>query len=233
MKCELLQYTHTPEKVVAAAAKLCYSQSTIDSLMENLTPEKVDAFVKRLESYGHESPFEHVSFTFGIEGVSRALTHQLVRHRLASYSQQSQRYCAADGFEYVIPQSISDNAQAVNDFVAFMGDAQKLYERLTAAGIPKEDARFVLPNAAETKIVVTMNARTLFNFFHHRCCSRAQWEIRAVAFEMLRLVKSVAPNIFRHAGPSCVKGFCPEGNMCCGKAPTIDELIKEYKKGAV
>lgn len=251
MHVELLTYTPEPEKIVAAAAKLCYASSDIDSLLNNLTDDKVKSFIDRLASIGHESPFEHISFTFGIEGISRACSHQLVRHRIASYSQQSQRYVKMDNFEYVTPPSISADQSLNKAYSDIMYNLANQYEALqsvladnvakdliksgmdekkarqVAEKIANEDARFILPNACATKIVVTMNARTLFNFFGHRCCNRAQWEIRAVAEEMYKLVYAVAPNIFSNAGPNCVlTGKCPEGNMTCGK---MNEMKERYQ----
>ena len=242
----LIAHTPEPEKIVATAAKLCYSSSNISSLKEGLTEDKTRSFIEMLASIGHESVFEHVSFTFGIEGISRACSHQLVRHRIASYSQKSQRYVNENGFEFITPPEIEELPEAKAEFDRLMEQITESYDkiadlltanhtaRLTAEGLDEktaaskarklanEDARFVLPNACETKIVVTMNVRSLFNFFEHRCCNRAQWEIRAVAEEMLRLCKEAAPNIFCHAGPSCVvSGKCPEGKMSCGKMKEV------------
>lgn len=230
LNCVLMAHTPNPESVVAAAARLCYSSDDAMTLMNNMTPEKVESFIEKLESLGHESPFEHVNWTFSVEGVSRVLTHQLVRHRIASYSQRSMRYVNEKHAEVIIPPSIANNPEALKRFNLICEMIDGAYIQLTEFGIPKEDARYALSNATETKIVLTMNTRTLYNFFHHRCCSRAQWEIRAMATEMLRLVKEVAPNMFRHAGASCVKGYCPEGSMCCGKAPTMKMLLDAYKK---
>jgi len=244
IKVNLLQYTNEPEKLVAAAAKLCYSSVGVDEIMENLTDEKVDKFLNMLASLHHESPIEHVSFTFAVEGVSRSLTHQLVRHRIASYSQQSQRYVRLNSFQYITPPEIEKNIDAREAFIKAMEESQRAYDKI--AGILKdgyikdgidvktaekkaiEDARYVFPNACETKIVLTMNARSLMNFFRHRCCQRAQWEIRALADEMLKEVKKSAPNLFKYAGPSCVSGPCNEGNMSCGKA---QENRNKYLKG--
>ena len=249
MKVTLLSHTPDPEKVIATAAKLCYSASDIGSLYDGLTDEKAAEFVNKLMAMGHESPVEHVSFTFGIEGISRACSHQLVRHRIASYSQQSQRYVNMEDFEYITPPSVVE-AGLVTEYNAIInriadsyGLLQKaLSDRLTkgfmeegmeekkarakADKLANEDARFILPNACETKIVVTMNARSLFNFFKHRCCNRAQWEIRAVAEEMYKIVYGLAPTLFSHAGPAClVEGKCPEGSMSCGK---MYQQIKHY-----
>ena len=217
LNVELLAHTPDCEKIVASAAKLCYSSSEIKGIMDGLDEEKIKKFLDKLMSMGHESPIEHVSFTFGIEGVSRALPHQLCRHRIASYSQKSQRYVKEGQFEYIVPPTIAENKIDKSIYEDFMKHSQETYDYLISRGVPAEDARFVLPNACETKIVCTMNARTLMNFFHHRCCERAQWEIRELATQMLMLVKEVAPTLFKYAGPSCISGKCPEGNMSCGK----------------
>lgn len=218
LKVKLLAHTPDADKLVAAAAKLCYAKSDIDTLLDNLTAEKVEEFIERLAELGHESPIEHASYTFAVEGVSRALLAQLTRHRLASYSVQSQRYVDKDDFDYVIPPSIAANSETAEMFEKCMAMLDTYYAYFTAAGIPNEDARFVLPNACDTRIIFTMNARSLHNFFRLRCCNRAQWEIRAMADEMLRLCREVSPALFRHAGPSCaVSGVCSEGSMCCGE----------------
>ncbi|EPY2279031.1 FAD-dependent thymidylate synthase [Clostridium sporogenes] len=241
MKVKLLEYTPNAEKLIASAAKLCYSSSGIEDLQNNLDKEKVDKFLNMLMSYGHESPIEHVSFTFGIEGVSRSLTHQLVRHRIGSYSQQSQRYVRLDQFEYVIPPSVETDEESKKIYIETMKNCQKSYDNI--ANILKEkyindglramdaekkaieDARYVFPNACTSKIIVTMNARSLINFFRHRCCNRAQWEIRELAETMLFEVKEVAPTLFKYCGPGCVNGPCPEGKMSCGK---IKEVREKY-----
>ncbi|MEG0896577.1 MAG: FAD-dependent thymidylate synthase [Ruthenibacterium sp.] len=242
MKVALLTYTPEPEKIVAAAAKLCYSNTSIDDLLAGLTPEKVSEFVEMLATMGHESPTEHVSFTFAIEGVSRTLLAQITRHRIASYSVQSQRYVRLENFNYVTPPAVTDDADASAAFAQAMQSEGENYRRIAALlkeghirrlmgeGLDEktatrkaeklaiEDARFVLPNACDTKMIVTMNARSLNNFFRHRCCTRAQWEIRALADEMLRLVSAVAPSLFVRSGPPCVGGSCTEGKMSCGRA---------------
>lgn len=253
-KVTLLAYTPQPERTVAAAAKLCYSSAAPAELFDGLTDEKAASFVEMLSELGHESPIEHASFTFGIEGVSRSLLAQITRHRIASYSVKSQRYVAEGSFEYVIPPEIASDPQARALFEETMRADQAAYDRLaallkekhraaflaegkdekTAARLAEkkaiEDARFVLPNACETKMVVTMNARSLHNFFRHRCCSRAQWEIREVADQMLALVSGVAPELFKKAGPSCLTGACPEGKMSCGKAAEMRRKYEELKK---
>jgi thymidylate synthase (FAD) len=229
----LLRNTPEPEEVVAMAAKLCYSQAGVEELKEKIEARDQAAFVEKLASIGHLSPIEHVSFTFGIEGISRACSHQLVRHRVASFSQQSQRYVKEEQFDYVIPPSIKQDPALSREFEKFMAEAQENYtkvlKRLEELGYKGEagqqDARYLLPNAAETKIVVTMNARELLHFFRVRCCNRAQWEIREMAERMLAQVKKAAPTIFGKSGPGCLYAPCPEGKMTCGK---IEEVRKKY-----
>ena len=225
IKVKLLEYTPHPERVVAMAARLCYSAAGAEELAEKMTDEQVEKLVDKIIQMGHASTMEHVSFTFGIEGVSRVLTHQLVRHRLASYSQQSQRYVAEHDFEYILPPSIAERPEASERFKALMENIQQAYNDLVEAGVPKEDARYVLANATETKIVVTMNARSLMHFFNLRCCNRAQWEIRELAYKMLAEAKAVAPLLFKNAGASCVAtGHCPEGAMTCGKFAEMTKM---------
>ena len=262
IKVTLLTHTPDPEQTVAAAAKLCYSPSGIEDIRDGLTEESTASFVNMLADIGHASPFEHASFTFGIEGISRACSHQLVRHRIASYSQQSQRYVDGNSFEFVTPPEIESDPHCsevynrvievqkqayseIRDALAVKYIAEetgKAYQGTDAEIIAQyksenkqkcsafikkanEDARYILPNACTTKIVCTFNARSLENFFAHRCCNRAQWEIREVARQMLLLCKEAAPHIFRKSGPSCMRGSCPEGNMTCGK---IKEVREQY-----
>ena len=250
LKVKLMAHTPNSDAIVAAAAKLCYSPVGVDGIMEKLTDEEVAKFVEHLVSMGHESPIEHVTFTFGIEGISRSCSHQIVRHRIASFSQQSQRYVKLDQFEYIIPPEIERNEEAKKIFIESMNKCQEDYDKLVeilfakhyqelldkgvsekkaksqAEKIAIEDARYVFPNACETKMVFTINARSLYNFFHHRCCERAQWEIRELATEMLRLVREVAPILFNNVGPNCLNGACPEGKMTCGKIKDVREKFK-------
>jgi thymidylate synthase (FAD) len=234
LKVILLRHSPNPEETIAMAAKLCYSPADITSLKDKIETKDQKAFVEKLVKMGHMSPIEHASFTFAVEGISRACSHQLVRHRLASYSQQSQRYVSEEsGFDYIIPPSVKEDKELKNIFISFMEQAQETYNsmvrKLNEKGIRGEsanqDARFILPNAAETKIMVTMNARELLHFFRQRCCNRAQWEIRHMAEEMLKLVKKAAPTIFHKAGPGCLYSPCPEGDYSCGK---IKEVRKKY-----
>lgn len=214
MKVELLSYTPEPDRLVALSARLCYSKIGISDLAEKITEGKVRELLNRLKSSGHLSPFEHANFTFGIEGISRVTSHQLVRHRIASYSQQSQRYVKMSKGEFVIPPSIKKDSSAVELVRNFNETALALYDKLIQLGIPEEDARYVLPQGITTKIIVTMNARELLHFFNLRCCLRAQWEIRAMANLMLKEVKKVAPIIFEKAGPFCFSGSCREEGPC-------------------
>lgn len=253
MKVKLLRYTPEGEKLIASAAKLCYSPVGIEDIEDSLEESKVDSFLKMLMELNHESPIEHVSFTFGVEGVSRTLTHQLVRHRIASYSQQSQRYVKLDKFEYIIPPSIEKNELAKKIFTDQMEEDKKAYDKLTEILVKEhinqytkqgksekeavklatkkaiEDARYVFPNACETKIVFTMNARVLLNFLRLRTCNRAQWEIRKMSIKMLDEVRNIYPILFENAGPSCINGPCPEGNMTCGKIIETREFFKKKK----
>ncbi len=250
MKVELLTYTPDADKMVAAAAKLCYAKSDIATLLDKLTPEKVESFLQTLSDLGHESPIEHVSFTFGIEGVSRALLAQITRHRIASFSVQSQRYVAKSSFEYILPPEIAACPEAKAEFEAAMAEDAAHYERLRHLLMEKhyadflaqgkeesvaksmaekkanEDARFVLPNACDTRMILTMNARSLRNFFRLRCCNRAQWEIRALACQMLKLAREAAPLLFAHAGPACLYGPCAEGAYSCGKIKEVREALR-------
>ena len=250
MKVKLLAHTPQPEKVIAMAAKLCYSPVGVDEIEQNLSDESIEKFLNMLIDMGHESPLEHVTFTFGIEGISRSCSHQIVRHRIASFSQQSQRYVKLNQFEYIIPPQIEKIEEAKEIFVQSMKKDQedydklvdilfeKHYKRLIEEGktekeaksqgekIAIEDARYVFPNACETKMVFTINTRSLYNFFDHRCCERAQWEIRELATEMLKEVKKVAPILFKNCGPKCVKGPCSEGKTSCGKIVSIREKFK-------
>ena len=257
MTVRLIAHTPEPEKVVAAAAKLCYSDAHITDLLDGLDEEKTARFLTMLSDLGHASPIEHASFTFGIEGVSRTFLAQVTRHRIGSFSVQSQRYVRLEDFRYVIPPEIEAIPEAKAQFIASMNDDAKKYlelvhtledahtakfvaqgmdekaARAKASKQANEDARFVLPNACETKMVMTMNCRSLQNFFNLRCCNRAQWEIRGVADEMLKLVLPLAPHIFAAAGPRCLTGPCPEGRMCCGKQAEVREKYAALKKEAL
>ncbi|MCD8352936.1 MAG: FAD-dependent thymidylate synthase [Clostridiales bacterium] len=252
---KLIAHTPDPESVVAAAARLCYSAVGVDALLEAQTPEKNAKFVKMLASMGHESPIEHVSFTFAVEGVSRSLLAQITRHRIASFSVQSQRYVRLDDFQFVVPPEIEADPASKELFLEAMKKQGEEYLALAASlqarhkaelmaqgmdektanqkaeKMANEDARFVLPNACETKLVMTMNARSLLNFFKLRCCNRAQWEIRALAEKMFQLVYPVAPAIFAAAGPSCVAcGHCTEGKMSCGKQKEVQAKYAAWKE---
>lgn len=231
LKVELLSYTPRPEEVIATGARLCYSSAGVDDLVKGVAEKDQSKYLQRLVDRGHLSPIEHASFTFAIEGVSRALLAQITRHRIASFSVQSQRYVSQareEGcFSYILPPAIEAlGPEAVQAYDEQMRTMQRWYnewqQKLGASGEQSnEDARFVLPNACETRMVVTMNARELIHFFELRCCNRAQWEIRALAWEMLRLASQAAPILFQNSGPGCISGACPEGKMSCGKAEQV------------
>ena len=234
MHVTLLSHTKDIEPLIAAAARTCYSPMTTEEIYKTMAadPEKNKAFIQRLRDMGHESPLEHVSFTFGIDGVSRALTHQLVRHRVGcSYSQQSQRYVDGHNFSYVIPKTIATKPHLKQAYEDFMKQEKDFYEALVENGIPKEDARYVLPNATTSNIVVTMNVRELLHFFSVRCCQRAQWEIRELAWKMLDICKAVCPILFDGCGAFCDQnGYCKEGSMSCGKYPLLYDITKSKEE---
>ncbi len=218
MNVELLYHTPDPERAIATAARLCYAPVGAAELMETMSQEQIDRVLSVIMTGGHFSTLEHASFTFAIDGVSRALTHQLVRHRLASFNQQSQRYVKfKEGVPMVVPPAVLENDEAREVFHNAIDAATEAYAKLIELGLEAEDARYLLPNAAETKIVVTMNARELYHFFEVRCCNRAQWEIRELAWTMLELVRPLAPYVFMDAGPTCVRDGCHEGKMTCGE----------------
>ncbi|HRR67245.1 MAG TPA: FAD-dependent thymidylate synthase [Methanomassiliicoccales archaeon] len=224
MKVVLLSYTKDAERLCAAAARSCYSQDPASKLLEEVEEGKAGRLIDQVVERGHHSVIEHASYTFSLEGVSRSLTHQLVRHRIASYSQQSQRYVPLLEPSYVAPETVRVNAEANRVFEKAMEDAWEAYRQL-ATLVPVEDARYVLPNACATNIVVTMNARELWHFFTLRTCRRAQQEIRTAAELMLAEVRKVSPALFKDAGPACLRGKCPEGKLSCGR-PRVELKYK-------
>lgn len=234
LKVTLLQFTPSPERAVASAGRLCYAPVGAAELKSAMSDEDVARLVRGLVRSGHLSALEHASFTFAVDGISRACSHQLVRHRVASYSQQSQRYVRfSQGEGFILPPNIAANSEAKLVFEEAMESARRSYDRLVELGLAEgrtnesvcEDARFVLPNAAETKIVVTMNARELRHFFSLRCCRRAQWEINRLAWTMRHLTLAVAPLLFEGTGPGCMTGGCPEGKMTCGRPWSEEEVL--------
>lgn len=239
-KQRVLLLSHTPDAqaLIALGARLCYAGGNVDRLMEKVSRQDQQAFLEKLMGMGHESVLEHVSFTFLIEGVSRVLLAQLTRHRIASFSVQSQRYVSyKDGFGYVVPPAIAALGEdAAAEYRDQMAQMQQWYEnwqeRLGAAGEKSnEDARFVLPGACETRLMLTMNARELRHFFALRMCNRAQWEIRALAESMFALCYKEAPALFADAGPECLRRGCPEGAKSCGRQADIrarrEALLRE------
>lgn len=239
LSVELLAVTPNALSLIYAAFRQCYHAGFVADMWPRLLSGEVDRetqadFVRKVLESGHDSPVEHASFTFAIAGISRACSHQIVRHRIASYSQQSQRYVDASNMDYVLPPAIAKIPEARERFEAFMAEVGNAYrdlkDILEAHGRKdkaKEDARFVLPQAAETRIVITMNCRALLHFFHLRCCTRAQWEIRAMADAMLALCKAELPAIFATAGAKCESlGYCPESpRFACGRYPTREQLL--------
>jgi thymidylate synthase (FAD) len=227
LNVKLITSTPEPARVVAAAAKLCYSASPVSELFEGLDEKEIRRFIRMLRGSGHMSPFEHASFTFAIEGASRVMTHQLVRHRVASYSQRSQRYVTMGTPKCVVPPEIDGNPEARAVFESSAREAHAAYERMISLGAPKEDARFILPHGWETSIMVTMNARELRHFFELRLCRRAQWEIRAAARKMLVIARSAAPELFDAAGPPCVSDRCRESNPCGRPYESTHEVLED------
>lgn len=235
---KLIRYTPAPEELIAMAGKLCYSAADLDDLGEGVAERDQTKYLSRLSEMGHYSTFEHASFTFGIEGVSRSLLAQITRHRIASFSVQSQRYVALgddeNGFDYIVPPRIAAlGEEAEAEYHAQMAQMNAWYQawrkRLGTGEASNEDARFVLPNAAATRMLVTMNARELLHFLSLRCCNRAQWEIRSVAWQMLALAYEAAPALFGKAGPGCLCGACPEGRKCCGHSDEVRARFEEIK----
>ncbi len=239
LRVELIRGTEDADKLVALGARLCYAAVDVQDLREKIDAKDQQNFISRVMDSGHLSVLEHASFTFAVEGVSRVLLAQLTRHRIASFSVQSQRYVSmGEGFDYIVPPAIAAlGEQAEQTYRDQMRQMHQWYtDWQSALGGAKEsaneDARFVLPGACATRLIVTMNARELLHFFALRCCNRAQWEIRAMAREMFRLAYASAPALFAQAGPGCVSGACPEGKMTCGKAAQVRESFAGIKNDA-
>lgn len=229
MQVILLSHTPHPDALVASAARICYRDITANELLQGEEKDLSRALIAELFRSGHMSTFEHVSFTFGIDGLSRVSSHQLVRHRLASFSQQSQRYVKMndDLNAVIIPPSIQNNPEALKIFHEIVKATQAAYKSLTEMGIPKEDARFILPHGHSTRLVMTMNARELHHFFGLRLCKRAQWEIHELARKMLLLCREEAPVLFERAGPSCIFGKCGEARSCNKPYSNMEDLLSE------
>jgi thymidylate synthase (FAD) len=229
MEVALVSYTKNPDKVCSAAAFTSWKKLSSKKLFEKLSEKEANDFLRKVIGFGHLSITEHASFTFSVKGISRACSHQLVRHRIASYTQQSQRYVKfkKDELGYVTPKTIK-NSNLREEYDQMMEKISRLYEKMLNEKIPAEDARYILPNAAETNLTVTMNARELLHFFSLRLCERAQWEIKELAERMLKEVKEVAPILFEKIGPRCEQlGYCPEGELSCGRYPTKEEVLNK------
>lgn len=217
----LLAHTPEAERLVAVSARVCTSPVDFDRLEEQLTPGKIRKLVRHLVEVGHHSTLEHVNFTWLVSGISRVASHQLVRHRIASYSQASQRYISLEeDCPFETPPSLEGRDDWRERYDRHFRESHELYRSMVDDGIPCEDARFVLPQAVTTRVLFTMNARTLLHFFALRSCERAQHEIRAVARKMLALARDVCPTIFEKAGPPCVtEGRCRETQGDCPRRP--------------
>ena len=223
MRVALLSFTPEPELTIAAAARLSTSKVSAGELRKRLSSEQVNGLLDQLVSSGHLSTFEHASFTFAIDGISRVTSHQLVRHRLASYTQQSQRYVSFKEINYVTPATIVSKGFKTK-FQEMIKANHELYRQMIEAGIPAEDARYILPNAVETKLVMTMNARELMHACSLRLCQRAQWEIVELFERIKTEVEKVAPRIGAELKPKCYQlGYCDERESC-GLFPTRENV---------
>lgn len=234
LKVELIEHTPNPERTIAAAARICYAPIGPSEMFNKLTKDEVAKMVRLVRDSGHLSAIEHATFSFSIEGISRTCSHQIVRHRLASFNQQSQRYVKyKKKVEFITPPSIKKDKKIGPKYAKFMENAFKLYGDMLDAGIAAEDARFIFPQAVETKLIMTMNARELMHFFTLRCCDRAQWEIRKLAIQMLKIVKKTSPVLFENCGPYCVRIPCPEGKFYCGKPWKKENAAPSSEKAQV
>jgi thymidylate synthase (FAD) len=224
----LLSCTPEPDRTVAAAARLCYSDASAEDLFAKIEEKKVKGFLRHLRRSGHMSPFEHASFSFAVDGISRICSHQLVRHRMASYSQQSQRYVAMSEINMMVPPSIEADPRLKERFLDLAAKSHEAYREFIEKGVPQEDARYLLPHGWQTRLVLTMNARELHHFFRLRLCRRAQWEIRELARRMLLIARGAAPLLFDVAGPDClVEGECREANPCGHPYSSIEDLLTD------
>lgn len=228
MKVKLIDHTNNPDKIAALAAWTCHRETIPD--IEEISKAQAREILTKALSAGHEGVIEHVNFTFGVENVSRTLTHQLVRHRIATYDQQSQREVDMENTGFIKPDAVLNNTKYKSKFNDLLSKALKLYDDMAEEDIPMEDARYILPNATETNIVITMNARTLKHFFRLRGCRRAQWEIRELVWRMLAICKEKAPIIFENAGPPCINGSCPESDFACGDPFTKEDVKEKMEK---
>ncbi len=253
IRVKLLDVCTNPEKLLFAAGRQCYAKDWVGDLWKNdggeisilnmdnnksVSDKEIKSLIKYLYESGHTSVLEHVKFTFAIDGVSRAETHQQVRHRISTYSQQSQRYVTNYGeynpADYVVPPTIEKNAEAASVFDSTLRTIQESYNKLKDLGISSEDARYLMPNASISRIVDTKNCVSLLHFFGLRCCVLAQWEIRDLANKMLDICKKTLPSVFDNAGPRCSSlGYCPEHkSRSCGKYPTKQEVLDVYNDWA-
>ena len=233
VRVTLLEKSPSPTAMTATAARTCYSANAPEAIVERwrTKPDDMRKTVDRVRAAGHHSTLEHNIYIFGVTGLSRAATHQLVRHRHLQFDQQSQRYLAFKNaeFPFVKPKKIASLPEVSERFDRLMADVGKAYQALLDAGIPGEDARFVLPNATASQLVVSGNARAWYEFLTLRTCNMAQWEIREMSFQVLRILKREDPDLFKDAGATCVRGYChePDGPNCPRYVAVAKAQIKE------
>lgn len=216
-------------KTIYTACRTCYSaQSPVDMYENDADEEKMLKLIKNVVASGHHSTIEHIQVSFAISNVSRACTHQLVRHRLMSFSQKSQRYVQEKGqFDYIIPPTIDKNSELREEFISFMNEISDKYQKFVEAGIPAEDARFVLPNAASSSLVASLNLRELIHLANLRLCTRAQYEIRCMVKDMCDALIKEEPWLKEYLVPKCeALGFCDE-HKSCGRKITKKELFEK------
>lgn len=224
IQVKLISYPEEAELIAKMAGLICYSGEKVFEEIKEKASIKPDEYLAAIVKSGHLSIIEHNVFVFYVSGLSRVTSHQLVRKRIASFSQQSQRYVNAENFDYITPEKIK-NSDFHKDYTRIVKETHELYQKMVDNGINKEDARYILPNATSTQMIVSMNAHALIDLLVRRLCIRSQWEIQELAERMLEEVTKVAPTIFRNLGAFCdFYGYCPENSHSCGKSPTIDEL---------
>lgn len=230
IQVKLVNHTPNPELTVAVAARACIRNLDYEAIRAELSHEDVQRILKSLIEKNHHSPLEHASFTFIISGVSRVLTHQLVRHRIASHSQLSQQRTNSSRLQFTTPPEIQQYPELAEEYQDIMKRCQELYRHFVRSGVSKGSARYVLPSAFNTRIVTTINARSLLNLLAQRECEVEDWEFREVALLMHSELMKVAPDIFQSAGPLCVtRDHCPEGEKglkCSRRQVTAPEIAR-------
>lgn len=226
---QIVAYSPNPERLVAAAARSCWSNRPFQEIYTSLRERDIDKLLKKVILRGHHSVLEHADFTFALSGISRVLTHQLVRHRIASYSQLSQQRVDQSEVQYIIPPAIRRDPELTRRYQSWVNEARSFYALLVEQGVPQGSARYVLPSACETRVVVSMNARSLFNLIAQRDCASEEWEFRTLAHRMHAELLKVAPRIFRFAGPRCrTETDCLEGELVdeCGLPEATGAVVR-------